>query len=533
MDEVRESRWDEGNPDTFGFCPGPDQPPSLLSLQRLGSYLADPQGKQLIVLHLQEVLWEKMKLKFKVTVEEDVAHLLEELVFSLLVFYPEIKEDILRKQRVKFVVTGEGIRPEQVVCLSPGTRYLVISTEGMTDQHFHQQLGFTVSFQIRHYHDGKLLEGAEVQQLLFGRNEKCSGWKMPVLFLFVKRSEKELGEVLPLSSPPLERDAESDTAFDPQPGIQEDIQTEGVRITSAVNESSPKSTAEFLESLSRFLNLVLSSCEDKPSTALPPLDLDSETLEKLPSHLLNISEKTALEWLVESEEPLVLLFPSGSKSVLRRQLVQQRLKGKLLEKMTDKLQALIDELREIPAFQDNAQLLMDLLDFCYGSFNVGFGPSVIIPSLRESHPQKRNSGHGKLHTLLLLKALQSLKEQWQEKRKVSRQNRSADGPVHCKLQELTLNFTSISITKNLVVLPIAYTLNNCEGPCRFPQSTRSHSTTHTILLIHMQESGLMIGRNPCCVPVRYSELQMLVYTEDGGLRIRFYPNMIATECGCR
>ncbi|XP_030075641.1 muellerian-inhibiting factor [Microcaecilia unicolor] len=404
--------------------------------------------------------------------------------------------------------------------------------EGMAPLHSHRQFSFIVSFQIHHRHTDKALASVEVQQLLFGRDEKCFRKKMPVMLLFAKGKRQEVGVALPVSTPQLEEHVESDTALDCQPGLPADSSAEHLRIISAVNESSSESTGEFLEGLTKFMYLVLSTCDDKPSKSMPPLDLDSETLETLPFYLLNISQKRALEWLVESEEHLVLLFPSEGKSLLERQSVQQRLRGKLLEKLIDKLQALIDELREIPAFHDNSHLLMDLLDFCYGSFKVTFGPSVTRPSLRKKHPGERSFSHEKLHTLLLLKALQSVKEQWQEKRKLSRQNRSADSSAHCMLQELTMNFTSISLSKNLVVLPTAYTLNNCEGACTFPQSTRSDFATHTILLIRMQESGIMLQRHPCCVPVRYSELQIAIYTVDG-LTIRLYPNMIANECGCR
>nr|XP_033809721.1 muellerian-inhibiting factor [Geotrypetes seraphini] len=530
MEAVRQSRWDEEDLATFGLCSGPEEPPALLSLRRIASHLGEPSRKRLILLRLEEVIWEDTKLKFKITTEEDVAQLRKDLLFSLLVFYPDINEDTLKKQRIKLVVTGEGIQ-EQVVCLSQNTRSLIITTEGMATLHSHRQFGFVVSFQIRHHHTEKVLTSTEIQQLLFGRDEKCFRKKMPVLLMFAKGKRQEVEVVLPISSPQMDECVASDTALDCQTRLLANSSTEP--LISAVNESSSESTGEFLEGLTKFVDMVLSTCDDKPSKSLPPLDLDSETLETLPSHILNISQKRALEWLVESEEHLVLLFPSESKFLLERQSVQPRLRGKLLEKLINKLQALIDELREIPAFHDNTHLLMDLLDFCYGSFKVTFGPSVATPRLREMHPRDRSSGLEKFHTLLLLKALQSVKEQWQEKRKLSRQNRSAESPSHCKLQELTIDFTSIGLSKNLHVTPMTYTLNNCEGPCRFPQSTRGNSTSHTILLIRMQESGVMLRRYPCCVPVRYSELQLANYTEDGMIHIRFFPNMIANACDCR
>ncbi|KFQ94358.1 Muellerian-inhibiting factor, partial [Nipponia nippon] len=176
------------------------------------------------------------------------------------------------------------------------------------------------------------------------------------------------------------------------------------------------------------------------------------------------------------------------------------------------------ELKDIPAFQANTGLFQHLLSFCY-----------YPPGPGEGQAGKRPPGSGKLHALLLLKALQTVRARWQERRKVLRQNRSARHQAHCRLQELTIDLHD----RKFIVMPTVYTANNCEGPCKLPLSTRVASYySHTVLLLGMQERGSPLQRAPCCVPVRYSD-QLIISLSTEGLEVRKFPNMVAEECGCR
>lgn len=241
-------------------------------------------------------------------------------------------------------------------------------------------------------------------------------------------------------------------------------------------------------------------------------------METLPHQLLNLSEEAALEQLVQSEEPSVLLLPQDSGAVLEQHLGDWQPEGTVLQLLMGKLQLVIQELRDIPAFQANAALFQHLLSFCYYPAEPG-----------QAEAAERGPGSRKLRTLLLLKALQSVRARWQERRKVQRQNRSARQQGHCRLQELTIDLRD----NHFVIMPTMYAANNCEGPCRLPLSARIPSYfSHTVLLLGMQEQGSPLRRAPCCVPVRYSD-QLIISLSSGGLEIRKFPNMVAEECGCR
>lgn len=280
----------------------------------------------------------------------------------------------------------------------------------------------------------------------------------------------------------------------------------------------PGGSSEFLGILTQFIRRVLSSSSEPPTQPSSHHRLDFQVMETLPHQRLNLSEAAALEQLVQSEEPSVLLFAQDSGAVLEQHWGHWQPEGTVLQLLMAKLQAVIQELRDIPAFQANMGLFQHLLSFCY-----------YPPAPGEGQAGERPPGSGKLHALLLLKALQTVRARWQERRKVLRQNRSARHQAHCRLQELTIDLRD----RQFIVMPTVYAANNCEGPCKLPLSTRVPSYySHTVLLLGMQERGSPLQRAPCCVPVRYSD-QLIISLAAAGLEIRKFPNMVAEECGCR
>lgn len=286
---------------------------------------------------------------------------------------------------------------------------------------------------------------------------------------------------------------------------------------SPANTTSPTpgDSGQFLGVLTLFIRRVLSPRSEPPTQPSSQHWLDFQMMETLPHQLLNLSETAALERLVQSEEPSVLLFPQEGGAGLEQHFGDWQPEGTVLQLLMGKLQAVIHELRDIPEFQANTGLFQHLLSFCYHPPGPAAGGQP--------------PGSGKLHALLLLKALQTVRARWQERRKVLRQNRSARHQAHCRLQELTIDLRD----RNFIVMPTIYAANNCEGPCRLPLSTRVpgyHS--HTVLLLGMQERGSPLQRAPCCVPVRYSD-QLIISVSAEGLEVRKFPNMVAEECGCR
>ncbi|NXF91074.1 MIS factor, partial [Eubucco bourcierii] len=408
----------------------------------------------------------------------------------------------------------------QILCLSSATQYLVLGAAVASIARTREQLSFQASLDIRRGREGGApLTPTETQQLLFGSDEKCFTRMTPVLLLLA-RSQQE--EVALAPSSYLSADGVLDMApypqlSPPQAGTEE---LPSPTATSQGNSSSPAADGSslFLGILTRFIQRVLSTSSEPPTQPSSHHWLDFQVMETLPHQLLNLSEEAALERLVQSEEPSVLLFAQDGGAVLEQHLADWQPEGTVLQLLMGKLQAVIQELRAIPAFQANTGLFQQLLSFCY-----------FPPGPAEGAGQALPRGSAKLRTLLLLKALQTVRARWQERGRVLRQNRSARHQAHCRLQELTIDLRD----RNFVVMPTVYAANNCEGPCKLPLSTRVPSYySHTVLLLGMQERGSPLRRPPCCVPVRYSD-QLIISLSAQGLEVRKFPNMVAEECGCR
>ncbi|NXJ70823.1 MIS factor, partial [Rostratula benghalensis] len=516
--------WDESSLETFGLCRAGEAGAALHPLKSIRAHVVEPGQDRFLVLHLQEVKWEaQAKLWFQLVFQEEVGQALGELQVALLLFYVGKREGPGAGHREELLATGMGLSQEQSLCLARDTQYLVLGATIASVTRTSEELSFQASLAIRRRgQGGALLSPTETQQLLFGSDDKCFTRMTPVLFLLAKSRREEEEEVALAPSSYLSADGVLDTApypqlSPPQAGTEELLSPTA---PSQANASSPApgSSSQFLGILTQFIRRVLSPSSEPPPQPSSHHWLDFQVMETLPHQLLNLSEEAALERLVQSEEPSVLLFPQDSGAVLEQHWGDWQPEGTVLQLLTGKLQAVIQELRDIPAFQANTGLFQHLLSFCYyppGPAGAGAG--------------ERLPGSGKLHTLLLLKALQTVRARWQERRKALRQNRSARHQAHCRLQELTIDLQD----RKFIVMPTVYAANNCEGPCKLPLSTRVPSFySHTVLLLGMQERGEPLQRAPCCVPVRYSD-QLIISLSAQGLEVRKFPNMVAEECGCR
>ncbi|NXN37458.1 MIS factor, partial [Rhinoptilus africanus] len=516
------SSWDRSHLETFGLCPAGAAGASLHPLRHIHAHVVEPGQDRLLVLHLQEVQWEaQAKLWFKLVFQAEVGQSLGELRVALLLFYLGRREGPGAGRREELLATGTGLAREQSLCLARGTQYLVLGATVATVTRSSEQLSFQASLAIRHRGDGGApLSPTETQQLLFGSDDKCFTRMTPVLLLLAKSRWEEEEALAPSSY--LSADGVVDMAPYPQlsplrTGTQELLYPTA---PSQANASSlaPGGSSQFLGILTQFIHQVLSPSSKPPPQPSSHHWLDFQVMETLPHQLLNLSEEVALERLVQSEEPSVLLFPQDSGAIMEQHLGDWQPEGTVLQLLMGKLQAVIQELRDIPAFQANTGLFQHLLSFCY-----------YTPGPGEDQAVERPPGSGKLHTLLLLKALQTVRARWQEQRKVLRQNRSVRHQAHCRLQELTIDLHD----RKFIVMPTVYAANNCEGPCKLPLSTRVPSFySHTVLLLGMQERGSPLQRAPCCVPVRYSD-QLIISLSAEGLEVRKFPNMVAEECGCR
>ncbi|KAL8177770.1 UNVERIFIED_CONTAM: hypothetical protein K2H54_018399 [Gekko kuhli] len=540
------STWSDGDLEEFGLCPL-DVPHSLLSsLQRIGGYLADPGNSRFLLLHLEEVpledIWNdnirvqwkaETKLRFQLTFPEDVEPPVGSLQLALLIFYHGRKGGATASPREKFLVGGEGLHQKQIICLSGATRYLILKGSLMSRRSIPGRLSFQVSLAIRrHSNRDVALSPQEAQDLLFGFDEKCFTRMTPsVLLVAQERPEgaaatsssflaaKGVLDTVPYLKP------SSLPAF----GIAEPPAntTTGHQNTSAT--APPLSTGQFLEALSQFVNRVLWPFGKLPPTAKSRLQLDFDTVEALPHWSLNLSEEVALGWLVQSEDRLVVLFPEDSQALTEQDLGQRYLEGRLLWQLLEKLSSVIRELRGIPSFQTNDALFRRLLGSCY--YPSGSTSGIAGGDSGATGPQEGASRLRKLHSLLLLKALQAVRGHWRESRKAPRANRSTQPQEdYCQLRELRIDLVSTGY----IIMPEWYHANNCVGPCRSPLSTRiTDYYSHTLFLLRMHEQGLPVQRAPCCIPVKYSQSVILTLTSDQGLKVKMYPDMVAEACGCR
>lgn len=84
--------------------------------------------------------------------------------------------------------------------------------------------------------------------------------------------------------------------------------------------------------------------------------------------------------------------------------------------------------------------------------------------------------------------------------------------------------------------PSTADINNCQGACSFPMA---NTTNHAVLLSSYIDNKRAANeavdqRAPCCVPVAYEDLDMVLLQEDGtGTELRTLTDVVVKECGCR
>nr|XP_003230761.2 PREDICTED: muellerian-inhibiting factor [Anolis carolinensis] len=444
---------------------------------------------------------------------EEVGESLGPPQHSLLVFYRGRRDG--GRNRETFLVGGEGLRPKQVVCLSRGTRFLVLQFSEVLGRRGVGHLSLELALEIRRQsHPDVPLSPREAQELLFGFDPKCFTRMTPMVLLSVKRYPGPTSHPPPRSSF-LAASGRLDTVPYLAPSAFPAV---GAPL-SAPNTSAPSDTRRFLACLSRFVHRVLSPAADTGSASRARLRLDFDAMEALPHLRLNLSEEVALERLVRSEDQLVVFFPEDGRALAEDQVENWRLEGPLLRQMMEKLREVIRDLKAVPAFRANAELFRTLTAFCY------------LPVTSDSDGE--GVPRSKIHSLLLLKALQAVRARWRESRRAHRSARDSAtrrDDDYCQLRDLQVDLVSTGY----IILPESYNANNCAGPCRSPLSTRvSDYYSHTVFLLRMQEQGSPLDRAPCCVPVKYAQSHMVTFTSDQGLMVKVYPDMVAKACGCR
>lgn len=142
-------------------------------------------------------------------------------------------------------------------------------------------------------------------------------------------------------------------------------------------------------------------------------------------------------------------------------------------------------------------------------------------------------GQSQYRAFLLLKALQTISRTYAVKRGLRAIRANADTPArqkHCRLRSFTMSLESH------VIGPSVADINNCHGACSFPML---NTTNHAVLLNSYIDSKRAANeavdqRAPCCVPVAYEDLDMVLLDEAGtGTELRTLTDVVVKECGCR
>ncbi|XP_072925572.1 muellerian-inhibiting factor [Hemitrygon akajei] len=517
----------------FGICSAAKQKHSaLLLLRNLAFHIkVGTETVKLMVLHLSEVSWKgsSLQLQFKMALDRDLLQLIEESETCLLVFYLGRNQGFLFEDEQGFRFSEIHLEEYQMVCFHEDTKYVILRVRGGSGRCEEGQMCIDVSLKIRHHSNDVPVVKEELQQLLFGFDEKRFTRMTPALFFLVRE----------LKDNPMESSCTSSKETQILPPIREEasrmvkraeddhLETLDLPFHSA--SSSQGSPREFLRQLNRFLNVVLDYSTDQNSRSV--LQLDKETIESLPHQSLNISNAYVLELLVQSEEPLVFLLPENAENFLE-QIIEHGNVGETEEKIQHlfltKLKNTINKVLEIPVFQKEKVLkkLIHLLNECNYPFPLPEFPQVNISP--QDGSKKINRRQKTYYTFLLLKTLQTVKTFWDKRQKIFRQNRSATNRSICKLEELSIDFERLSY--DWILVPKLYNIHNCVGSCSIPLT--GNVSNHVVLLIKMQEQGLPTKREPCCVPVEYSELLLAVVNDQSSM-ITVYKNMVAEECKCR
>ncbi|XP_035268150.1 muellerian-inhibiting factor [Anguilla anguilla] len=379
----------------------------------------------------------------------------------------------------------------QTVCVSAGTRYAVL-TRRQTKDHGHGQgqgqgqghVVLRITVEANRAEEG---EKRSLQDLLTGEGVGRTGTQGPLL-LFQSR-------IL-------------DSADSPSNGLAPEV-------SPSPGPLAPSRTFHFLCVLQKFLSEALSP-EKAESVPAQAASVSLDSLQSLPPLTLGASSsESLLLGLLNSSAPTLFSFPRRAGELLEHRVeldLQPPLVAVLRLRLEEAAARAAREATGGCGLGDRLQRLREL-----GSLpGEGAAPPADKGSDREAQ----------YRALLLFKALQTVLGAWEEERSLRSARGGQEGSGKgggCRLQPLSVSL------KSYVLEPATAAINNCEGPCGFPLA---EANNHAILLHSHEQSGQPLGRSPCCVPLRYADLQV-VELKGAGTEITIKPNMVAMRCGCR
>ncbi|KAK3598261.1 hypothetical protein CHS0354_034242 [Potamilus streckersoni] len=100
----------------------------------------------------------------------------------------------------------------------------------------------------------------------------------------------------------------------------------------------------------------------------------------------------------------------------------------------------------------------------------------------------------------------------------------------CRRQELYVNFTSIG-WNSWIIAPAGYNAFYCSGECKFPLTDHMNATMHATVQSRVHDTKPEIP-NPCCVPNKLSNIQLLYKDDNDNVVYKIYQGMVVETCGC-
>uniref|UniRef100_A0A3B5QTH2 Anti-Mullerian hormone n=1 Tax=Xiphophorus maculatus TaxID=8083 RepID=A0A3B5QTH2_XIPMA len=288
-----------------------------------------------------------------------------------------------------------------------------------------------------------------------------------------------------------------------------DVRLTPLLLFSAETGTDTRQTASlsFLCELRRFLDASL------PQQHAEPLLLRLDSLQSLPPLALGLStSETLLAEIINSSAPTIFSFSSWSSSFPVRP-GQLALSPALLGELGQRLEMNERQMRELVRQGMVPQRASEKLER--------------LRQLSAFQKQDSSAEGTQYCAFLLLKALQMLTRAYsiQRKLRAARAGPSTRGPT-CGLGSLTVFLTDLV---SGLLGPQSTDLNNCRGSCAIPLNNINN---HAVLLTYHIERGNVNERGPCCVPLAYDPLEVIVLNDEGSF-LTSKPDMVAKECGCR
>ncbi|XP_062520618.1 protein DVR-1 homolog [Corticium candelabrum] len=101
----------------------------------------------------------------------------------------------------------------------------------------------------------------------------------------------------------------------------------------------------------------------------------------------------------------------------------------------------------------------------------------------------------------------------------------------CQLREFYIDFRLLKW--NNIIRPLGYQACVCSGMCPFTLSNNMNASHHARIQNIMHHNYPDVYPPVACVPVDLTHLMVLYHDQNGDVKLRRLPGMIATSCGCQ